>query len=110
MNELVESKCRKAVIRFLERRGGEVLDDDLDGYIVYKDGDYISIVDVMVNENEEFIDDVQIMREDFEELIFKFFKNQHETYNVNIRFDVIEIVLLDDHRALLQYRKNEKVI
>lgn len=106
----VKSKCRKAAISFLERRGGEVLDDDLDGYIVYKDGDFISIVDVMINENEEFIDDVHIMREDFEGLVFKFFKNQHENYNTGIRFDVIEVVLLDDHRALLQYRKNEKVI
>lgn len=112
--EALEIKATEATVRFLERKGYEVIDrkwEDPEGVgsidLVAKDGDELVFVDVVAHRSTDGFPEAHIGRELREILAAKWLGEHVEEYdNVSVRFDDVAMMVVSESRALLRHHIN----
>lgn len=105
----IAAKAQGAAVRFLERRGYEILDQEPEGFgAVARDGDAIVFVDVRVRDGARCgFGDGSIDREGFE-LAAAAWLAAHRDAGVDmpVRLDVLSLLTLGPDRALVRHHIN----
>ncbi len=112
--EALEIKATEATVRFLERKGYEVIDRKWEGPegvgsidLVAKDGDELVFVDVVAHRSTDGFPEAHIGRELREILAAKWLGEHVEDYdNVSVRFDDVAMMVVSESRALLRHHIN----
>ena len=101
----------EAVKRYIELRGMSVEDIIEDGnVIVCKDEDDIVFVEVFFIYGSMYEHRTAMPVEAFEEMIFKWFATCREPIMGEVRYDIIEVHVLSEDRAIIRHEVNAKPI
>lgn len=104
----------QAAVRFLKRRGFEILDTNWTCFagevdIVARDEEALCFVEVKTRSQVEKgfpAEAVDTKKRDRYERIAACYLKTFEQSDVRVRFDVISILVLSDHRAFLRFHMN----
>ena len=102
-------KCRKAVTRFLERRGCTVLDELEEGYlhVVFKDEGELVFAACNVGHGQFIDTDFDKLRPAFESQAIKWLaSNNNIVGDCRIRFDCISLAIASEESAILRHHMN----
>lgn len=100
-----QEKAMKAAAAYLSRVGYKVIDKDYKGYIIAQDENDVVFIKVGWSD-EDFGDDFKISHYEFEEAMIKWFMQEREPVDVNVRFDTIGLYVLGKNRALVRHHVN----
>lgn len=101
----------EAVKRYIKLRGMSVEDIIEDGnVIVCKDEDDIVFVEVFFIYGSMYEHRTAMSVEAFEEMIFKWFATCREPIMGEVRYDIIEVHVLSEDRAIIRHKVNAKPI
>lgn len=113
MNDLHE-RAVKAAIRFCEHRGYEILDEGwtkegtagrID--LVAREDDVLVFIDVTVAEQSDGgFKEGNLTREQFEMLAALYLGENEPEGDIPVRFDSIDLIVVNDNRALLRHHIN----
>lgn len=110
----LSAKGEEAAVRFLEHRGYEILErnwkcDAGEADIIAKDGDWIIFVEVKTRRSADqgFPSEAvnKRKRERYEKIAISYF-TENDFKDLNVRFDVIAIVVMAPDRALIRHHLN----
>ena len=108
------TKGEEAAARFLEQRGYEILERNWtcsagEADIIVRDGDWIVFVEVKTRRNADqgFPGEAvcKSKRERYEKIAISYF-TENDFKDLNVRFDVIAIVVMAPDRALIRHHIN----
>lgn len=113
-NQEIGQKGEQAAVKYLERHGYEILDRNWtciagEADIIAKDDDVLVFVEVKTRTNdiyglpEEAVD--RTKRKRYENIALAFLSTCDIT-DIEVRFDVVALVLIGDNRALLRHHIN----
>lgn len=103
----MEKRIREASVHYLELRGCEVWAKDYKGFIVFYDEPENRIVLASVGyEVGKFYEGKPISRKMFEDVMCKYMADVDEAIEAGLRYDMIEINVLADHRAIIRHVVN----
>lgn len=103
-----EKKAMKATVAYLSRVGYEIIDEDYKGYIIAQDENDVVFIKVGWS-TEDFGDDFKISHYEFEDAMIKWFMQEREPVDVNVRFDTIGLYVLGKDRALVRHHVNAEL-
>ena len=107
-NELT-ARAKEATIRFLERKGYEILDREPDGFgTVARDGFSVVFVEIRVRDAaQRGFDDAPFDRRGFELAAAAWLAEHGEVEaDVLVRLDIVSLMVLGPDRALLRHHIN----
>ena len=102
-------RAAEASVRFLTRRGYELLDTSPEGVdVVAKDGDTIVFVRVLARSGADagFPESDGVDRRSMEIAAARWLSAHPDEVDVPVRFDVIALLVLSGDRALVRYHIN----
>lgn len=110
--EAINNKAMKGIRTFLERRGMEILETgwahgnhSID-YIARDEGELV-FTDCQIRENAgKGLGGEDINRDKFEQLAAAYLAEHQDTPEGTVRFDVVTMLTLSDHKALLRHHRN----
>lgn len=107
----IYAKVHKAAKRYLEMTDHRVIYDDfMDmGLIIMKDDNGIAVADVKYNVGKFPNNAKNLKRDVFEDVVHKFFLQEHDVVDVPIRYDTIHVNVLSDDRALIRHCVDAKL-
>ncbi len=112
--EALNEKAIEATVRFLERKGCEVVDRKWAGpegigaidLVAVEDGELV-FVDVAARRSTDGFPEAHVGRELREVLAAKWLGEHSDEYvNASVRFDDVAMMVMDDDRALLRRHVN----
>ena len=112
-----KNKARKAVIRFLQLRGYEILDDDFAGFVVCNDKgeNRVAFVFIEASPDGSGFDDIEAfpeveedeLRRNFETAMVAWALCMHgEVPEGDIKLDVVRLIKVSDDRAIIRHHIN----
>lgn len=104
----------KAAVNFLKRHGYEILETNWSCFageadIIAREGDVLCFVEVKTRSNTEHgfpSEAVNAKKRDRYERIAACYLKDYDTVDVSVRFDIISILVLSEHRAFLRFHIN----
>lgn len=109
MNNL-KLRAQLAAERYLKLTGRHIIYADfLDKYIVMEDEDGLAIVDVFFTDEDMSTKFPTMKRDVFEDIIHKFFMQEHEPVDVPVRHDTIELFICGENRAIVRHHVNAEL-
>lgn len=102
----LETKGRKAVLRYLKLKGYDVLDEEFDGFIVAFNYDGLHIIDASVTEKYDVKPQVNKSREDYEQVMCKWLASHDDYLDVEVYPDACNLIVLGNNRALVKHYVN----
>lgn len=104
----------KAAVNFLKRQGYEILETNWSCFageadIIAREGDVLCFVEVKTRSNTEHgfpSEAVNAKKRDRYERIAACYLKDYDTVDVSVRFDIISILVLSEHRAFLRFHIN----
>lgn len=107
---MLKDKVHDATVRYLKLTDHKILcENHLDRFIVTEDEDGIAFVDVLYNTDGLSAEPYAIDRDVFEDAVCKFFKENDGPLDVPVRYDVVEMLVIDEGRALVKHAINVNV-
>lgn len=109
MSTNLNDRAMEAAKRYLMLTGRSIVYDNfLDrNIIVFNDDDRGLVFGEVQWTYDDLINDAQPMtRKDFEDIIFKFFAQEHEFCDVPVTYDIIELHIVHNDRALIKHVSN----
>ena len=101
---------RLAARHYLKMSGRRIIDPDyLNRFIVVEDDDGVAFVDVFYTTDNFQSKFPVLKREVFEDVIRKFFMQEHEVIDVPVRYDTIELLVLPNNRAIIRHHVNAEL-
>lgn len=100
----LKTRARAAAVRYLEMQGKEVLDDDFEKYIVFKDGDMLVFSTVKVK-TDNLAPVNKGGRRRFERVAAEYLQS-HPCVTGGLRLDELSMVVVGEDRALLRHAVN----
>lgn len=107
----MNTRVKKAVEHYLNMSGYAIIYTDFLGknVIVADDEDY-GIVFVHVHVDDDMSNHMSRMkRDEFEDMIHKFFYQEHDPVEASIRYDTLELFVIKDDRAIIRHRVNAEL-
>ena len=105
-NEITDAMVRNAIVRYLQLRGMEILDENFHGFIVFKDTE--EIVFGRITTGNMLSDKLIMPQREYEEAMIDWFSNQ-EDKDISIRQDVIMLHIVGEHRALVKHYQSAPI-
>ena len=103
----MKERVRLAVERYLKLTGRRIIYTDyLDRFIVAEDDEGLAFIDVFYTIDNMSNKSPVMKRETFEDVIHKFFLQEHEPVDVSVRYDVIRLTICGNDRALIRHHVN----
>ena len=106
----MDTKFKKAAEHYLRMSGYAIIYTDFLGkdVIVANTEDGIAFVHVHVD--DDMSNHMSRMKKDeFEDMIYKFFYQEHDPVEAPIRYDTLELFVVKDDRAIIRYRVNAEL-
>ncbi len=104
--ESIEKRAIEAAIRYLDRKGYDILDDGRGGGIVAKDGNGIAFVSVTARAAGEAFAEPESTRAEREAAAARWLANHAELVDISFRFDDIALVPVSGDRAMIRHHVN----
>lgn len=102
--------ARLAAERYLNLTGCRIIYNDfLDRFIVMEDDKGLAFVDVFLKTDDMFGNLPALKRDVFEDVIRKFFLQEHEPIDVPVRYDTVEILVCGKDRAIARHHVNAEL-
>ena len=104
----LHERAMKAAEKYIEKTGGTII-DKLDDVLVYEDGYDIAFGKVRVTKRtmlDDVVYDYRMSRDEFEEVITKVLYDNPDIADALLRFDMIELFVVHDNRALVRRHIN----
>ncbi|MEF9875311.1 MAG: YraN family protein [Gordonibacter sp.] len=112
METTLNEKAMRGINRFLENRGFEVLaqdwaygSDHMD-FVAREDDELVFITTTIRTDATHGMGPEEIDRDSAERVALAWLKDHVESPEGTVRFDVITMVILGDHKALLRHHRN----
>lgn len=112
-NYELQEKAARAAVRFLERKGYEILDVDWvsrEGTkvdLVANDGDCLVFIDLNVKEyGDGPLEGGKIPRSDFEVAAAGWLADSSHKTDIRVRFDTVDMLVVNGGKALLRHHIN----
>jgi Holliday junction resolvase-like predicted endonuclease len=107
---MLKDRVHSAAVRYLNLSGHKVIcSNHLDRFIVTEDEDGIAFVDVLYNTDGTSAEPYAIDRDVFEDAVYKFFEENDGPLDVPVRYDVVELLVINEGRALVKHAINVNV-
>lgn len=110
------TRAHRAAERYLELTGREIINPDFmgTGVIVAQDDEGIAFIEVgytkhTISYADTFEKFEHMKREDFEDLMYKFFLHNNKYIDVPVRYDIIELFVVQEDRALIRHAVNARL-
>jgi Holliday junction resolvase-like predicted endonuclease len=103
--DTMKDKVRKAACTFLKSKDCEVVESDFNNLIVAIDSDTLVFIQVGHSFGKPEDSPLLSMKE-FEAIAFKFLSEHDEYVDRSVRFDKVDLFIVNNERALLKYTTN----
>ncbi|MGI6106074.1 MAG: YraN family protein [Raoultibacter sp.] len=112
MEAIINDKAYRSIRTFLERRDFDIIEsnwahgkDSID-FIAKEDGDLV-FISCAVHDNEgRGLGDEKGDRQSFERIAAAYLVESQNIAEGNVRFDIITMLVLGDHKGLLRHHRN----
>lgn len=112
MEAIINDKAYRSIRTFLERRDFDIIEsswahgkDSID-FIAKEDGDLV-FISCAVRDNEgKGLGDERSDRQFFERIAAAYLAESQDIPEGNVRFDIITMLVLGDHKGLLRHHQN----
>lgn len=103
----MKERARLAAERYLTLTGHRIIYNDfLDRFIVMEDDEGLAFVDVFLKTDDMFGDFPSLKRDVFEDVIRKFYLQEHEPIDVSVRYDTVELLACSKDKAIVRHHVN----
>lgn len=105
----LDERIHKGMLKYLEFKGYDVHDEDCDGFIVAYDPEENAVAFISTTADcDDFcnIKEEHPTRKQFEQAINKFFKSHQDIADVNIRYDMLIMSIIESHRGIIKHYIN----
>ena len=107
-----KTRVLACAVRYLELTGCTIIDKNFQNkgnIIVFKDEDDVAICEVRYTTKGMPSHFDNMLRNDFEDLVWKFFAQPDAPVDIAIRYDTIDVVIVNEDRAIIRHGVNNEV-